>query len=177
MRIELAFRAFWAVLFQPGVAERVRAALAPGAAEPAPVPPAPKPVAGIKPSSRNDAITLLSTLQREARFLDLVQEPLGDYSDAQIGAAARDVLRGCASVLERMFGLKPATTQAEGSDVEVPKGYDPLQYRVVGNVSGEPPLRGKLTHHGWTASRCELPAWVGSAPAANVIAPIEIEVG
>ena len=41
---------------------------------------------------RSDAIALLETLQREARFVDIVHEPLGDYNDAQIGAAARDVL-------------------------------------------------------------------------------------
>jgi hypothetical protein len=102
---------------------------------------------------------------------------LGEYSDVQIGAAARDVLRNCAKVLDRMFGLKPALVQEEGSDVEVPRGYDPVQYRVVGNVAGEPPFRGKLTHHGWAATRCELPAWTGSAPAANMIAPIEVELG
>ena len=33
---------------------------------------------------RNDAISLLATLQREARFVDIVKEPLADYSDAQV---------------------------------------------------------------------------------------------
>ena len=109
-------------------------------------------------------------------LLDLVQEPLGNYTDAQIGAAARSVLRDSAVVLERLFALRPGITQEDGSDVEVPRGYDPLQYKLVGQVSGDPPFHGKLAHHGWTASRCELPAWSGSDRAAQIVAPIEVEV-
>ena len=40
---------------------------------------------------------------REARFVDLVNESLDGYSDAQIGAAARDVLRDSKKVLDRLF--------------------------------------------------------------------------
>ena len=40
-------------------------------------PPAPQTKSAPK---RNDALTLLAALQREARLIDLVQEPLGDYS-------------------------------------------------------------------------------------------------
>ena len=183
MRIWIAFRSLFAVLFNANIAEKVRLVLE-GAStsivEPKPEPPIekPKPPAKVIPRAelRSDALTLLATLQRDARFLDIVQEPLDSYSDAQIGAAARDVLRNCGIVLERLFAPQPALVQEEGSDVEVPRGYDPLRYRVVGNIGGAPPFRGKLTHPGWLATRCELPAWSGTANSANIVAPIEVEV-
>jgi hypothetical protein len=53
----------------------------------------------------------LAALQREARLVDFVQEPIAAYSDAQIGAAVRDVHRGCAEVIERLFSLKPVVLQ------------------------------------------------------------------
>ena len=56
---------------------------------------------------RSDAINLLAALQREARFVDFIKEPIAGYSDAQIGAAVRDVHRDCGALLERLFGLKP----------------------------------------------------------------------
>ena len=58
-----------------------------------------------KPPARSEAITLLAALQREARFVDFIQESLAGYTDAQIGAAARDVHRDCGTVLKRMFAF------------------------------------------------------------------------
>ena len=184
MHLGLAIRVFFAVLFNAATAAKVRQVIdgsSPSTPEPArpaapESKPEPRPAPVANKPARSEAITLLATLQREARFLDIVQEPLGSYSDAQIGAAARDVLKNCASVLERLFGPQPVLAQDEGSDVEVPKGYDPMKMRIVGNVTGDPPFRGKLVHHGWMATRCELPAWSGAANSANVVAPIEVEV-
>ena len=178
MRIFLAFRIFFKTLFDgafAGELQRIEAgeSTATPAAEEKPVEKAPpKP----KPPQRSDAVTLLAALQREARFVDLVKEPLGQYSDEQIGAAARDVLRDCGEVLERFFGLHPAVEQEEGAEIEAPAGFDPARYRVSGNVQGDPPFRGQLVHHGWEANHCELPKWSGSAQAAMVVAPIELEV-
>ena len=127
-------------------------------------------------SSRSDALTLLSTLQREARLIDFLMEDLAGYDDAQIGAAARDVHRACAAALERMFALRPLRYQEEGAHVEILAGYDPVQVTLTGNVTGQLPLRGTLVHHGWQALQCELPAWSGQEESARVIAPAEIEV-
>ncbi|MFN7627817.1 MAG: DUF2760 domain-containing protein, partial [Pirellula sp.] len=118
MRILLAFRAFFAALFRADTAERIQNALtgnsgpangaANGAATKKPTadPTAsdgsnrPSPVLAQKDQARhdqarnslarNDAITLLAVLQRDARLLDLVHESLDDYSDEQIGGAARN---------------------------------------------------------------------------------------
>jgi hypothetical protein len=178
MRLIIAMRAFWVVLFGGAAAGRVKSALD------QPALPAPQPnrvaaptvrVEKPKPPLRSEAITLLATLQREARFVDLVQESLDAYSDAQVGAAARDVLRDCRQVLERLFALQPVLDQNEGADVEVPVGFDAGRFRLAGNVSGQPPFRGRLVHPGWEAARCELPAWSGSETSARVVAPAEVE--
>ena len=135
-----------------------------------------KPVA--KPTSaRSDAISLLAALQREARLLDIVNESLDDYSDTQVGAAARDVLRESGKVIERMFGLQPLTELADGSDLETPASFDPAGYRLTGNVTGEAPFRGTVAHHGWKATRCEIPQWSGKKASELIVAPIELEIG
>jgi hypothetical protein len=179
MRFLLAVRVFVRVLFDGTIAAPVEAILkgeSPGAVD-APAPRAPaEGRAGPKAASRNEALTLLATLQREARFVDIIKEPLANYTDAQIGAAARDVLGDCAKVLDRLFALRPLVEQEEGSEVEAPAGFDTGRYRLVGNVHGQPPFRGILAHHGWQATRCELPRWSGSDASARVVAPVELEV-
>jgi hypothetical protein len=184
MRILLAFRVFFQTLFNAAAAQQFQRVMeqpalpAPAPSEPPPAPTAKAPADKPMPRpARSDALTLLAALQREARFVDLVKEPLANYGDAQIGAAAREVLRDCSVVLDRMFALQPLSDLPEGSDVEVPSGYDPLRYRLTGSVVGEPPYRGKLVHPGWIATQCELPAWTGDDSAARVIAPQEVELG
>ena len=175
-RILIAVRLFFAVLFRGEVARRVEEIL--GRRKPAPpeeAQKAPKPIPK-QPPVRSDALTLLAALQREARLVDFLKEPLDAYNDAQIGAAARDVHRGCAGVLERMFALKPVLERPEGTEIEVPAGFDAGRYRLTGNVTGDPPFRGRLVHHGWEAAKCALPAWSGSDVAAPVVAPAEVEL-
>ena len=137
-----------------------------------------KPVTVKQPSKpvRSDAITLLATLQREARFVDFIKEPLDGYTDAQIGAAARDVHHDCAKVLDRLFAIQSIVAEEEGSPVEVPVGFDAGRYRLTGNVVGDPPFRGSLAHHGWEAAQVQLPAWSGTPLSARVVAPVEVEL-
>ena len=183
-RIGLAFRAFFGLLFGSITADAFRSWLDAGQA-PALEPPAvaaappvaapPTPQRPSRGSRRSDAVSLLAALQREARFIDLVQEPLTQYTDAQIGAAARDVLRDCQRVIERIFGLQAITDAAENSPIETPADMQDGRWRVTGKVQGEPPFRGRLIHHGWEASRCEIPQWNGADAAAQVVAPAEVE--
>lgn len=141
--------------------------------------PAAKPIAKPEPKpapTRSDAISLLAALQREARLLDIVNESLDQYSDAQVGSAARDVLRDSGKVIERMFGLQPLTEVADGSPLETPATFDPAEFRLTGNVSGEAPFRGTVVHHGWKATRCEVPKWTGKEAASQIVAPVELEI-
>jgi hypothetical protein len=178
-RILLAIRVFFRTLLDAAVARRVAEMLSgaePAAAVGEPVsPPRVKRPSAPAPA-RSDALTLLSTLQREARFVDFVKEPLEGYSDAQIGAAAREVHRDCAAVLERLFALRPVLRDEEGTMVELAAGFDPGRYRLLGNVTGQPPFQGRMTHHGWEATSCELPTWSGTPAAARVVAPVEVEL-
>jgi len=64
----------------------------------------------------------------------------------------------------------------EGTDFELPHDFDSNRFRVTGNVVGSPPYRGKLVHHGWEATTCQLPVWQGGETAIRIIAPAEIEV-
>jgi len=176
-RILLAIRVFFLILFNGAIAEQVAKTLG-GKEAPAetPLAPQPKKPPSAKPVVRSEAITLLAALQREARFVDFVQESLAGYSDAQIGAAARDVHHDCGAMLQRMFALRPAVTEEEGKDVEVHAGFDAGRWRLTGNVTGEPPFHGRLVHPGWEATTCELPTWSGSAAASRIVAPAEVEL-
>lgn len=179
MRMTLAFRLFFKALFDAPFASRAAALFESSPSGPPAgreqVEEAPRKPAK-KPATRNDALTLLATLQREARLVDMVREPLSNYSDAQVGAAARDVLRDCGQVIERLFGLQPLAEQEEGAEVEVPAGFDAGRVRLTGHVDGSPPFRGRLVHHGWIATRCEVPTWSGSEQAQLVVAPEEVEI-
>ena len=178
-RLWLATQTFFRILFNAKLATDVRTLLgagetsAPQASElqqkPREVSPKPKP-------ARSEALTLLAALQREARLVDFLQEPIDAYSDAQVGAAVREVHRQCAALLERLFGLKSVLPDEEGKDVEVPRDFDAARFRLTGNVVGQPPHRGKLVHAGWEAAKCELPAWTGGSNAARVVAPAEVEI-
>lgn len=180
-KIGLAFRAFFRVLLNQQVAEEVESLFRDGAVPKSNTPalsqtPVAAPKAAAKPPGRSDALTLLSALQRESRFLDLVQEPLAGYSDAQVGAAARDVLRNCQEVLARLFEIKPVVEQEEQTPIEVPAGFSPARFRLTGNVHGEPPFRGTLAHRGWQATRCQVPEWSGESGAAMIVTPAEVEL-
>src|SRR5580704_12781723 len=94
-RIELAFAAFFTILFKG----RLPAALQPAARAEAPALP-------IAADTSDRAVQMLALLQREGRLIDFVLENLAAYSDTQIGVAARDVHAGCHRVLERYVTLE-----------------------------------------------------------------------
>ncbi|NQV28679.1 MAG: DUF2760 domain-containing protein [Rhodopirellula sp.] len=169
-RLKLALR----VLFDGSFAETVQNL---GTSEESPEAPAKieVPVTPPKPA-RSEAVALLETLQREARLVDFVKEPIDAYSDAQVGAAVREIHRDCGTVLERLFAIRPILLETEGAQVEIAADSDAGRIRLTGNVTGERPSHGKLTHHGWEAQNCKLPEWTGSDEAANVLAPAEVEV-
>lgn len=166
----LAFRTFFRLFSDAPFAERVKALFAQDG------PPAITETAAVT-AKRSAALTLLSALQREARFVDFVMEPLDGYDDAQVGAAARDVHRDLASVVQRIFAPEPLAEEPEGASLRLDPGFDAARYHLTGDVSGEPPYSGTLRHHGWVASRCEMPAWTGEEGAAKVVSPAEVEVG
>jgi len=190
-RFVLAFSCFFRILFGKKLpADAIKLlpetttpapAVAPTAvAKPAPVVVA-KPAEPEKPRiataqhHRDGALALLALLQREGRLVDFLREPLDGFSDADIGAAARDVHRGCRKVLEQHLTLEPVMPGAEEAKVAVPKGFDPAEIRLIGEARGEPPFRGTLRHHGWRVVDAKLPT-LSEGVDRMVIAPAEVEL-
>ena len=175
-RIPIAFGAFFSILSDPGYAARVlglRQAPAPmpaPAAAPAPVAPAP-----LKVATPDAALQLLALLQREARLIDFVQEDLSGYTDAEIGGPARLVHEGCARVLREHFTLAPVRPEAEGSRITLNDGFDARAVRLTGNVVGQAPFHGALSHRGWRATDTRLPR-LAAGHDASVLAQAEVEL-
>jgi len=182
MGLGIAIRAFSAALFNKEASEKLRLALdgSSGSDAPAKLPePTPEPKTESKPvvakaPARSDAITLLSALQREARLVDLIQEDLSAYSDAQVGAATRPCLQSCASTLSRLFSLASVSDAGEGATVDLgdQNGGSPARYQWIGEGSS---TAGKLVHQGWQATEVNLPTWTGDDADANVIAPAQLQ--
>jgi hypothetical protein len=118
---------------------------------------------------------MLALLQRDGRLVDFLMEDLATYSDAQIGAAVRDVHAGCRGVVTRYVTLEPILSGKEGERTTVSADVDPAAVRLVGNTTGRPPFAGTLLHRGWRATKVELPAL--SAPAGRrIVGQAEVEV-
>jgi hypothetical protein len=144
--------------------------------KPTPQKPEPeKPRVSAAQHHRDGALALLALLQREGRLVDFLQEPLDGFSDADIGAAARDVHRGCRKVIAQHLSLEPVMPGAEEARVAVPKGFDPAEIRLIGEAKGEPPFRGTLRHHGWRVVDAKLPV-LAEGIDRMVIAPAEVEL-
>lgn len=187
-RLSLAVGTFFSVLgnreFAAGVL-RVRdgapAAVAPvPAAAPAPAPapaaaPVKAPAPELREASPQAALQLLGLLQRDARFIDFVEEDIAGYADADIGAAARLVHDGCRAALREHFTIVPVRDEAEGSRVTLPAGFDATAVRVTGNVVGAAPFTGTVSHRGWRVTDVRLPKLTGSHDA-SVVAPAEVEL-
>ncbi len=121
------------------------------------------------------ALILLAAFQREGRFVDFLQQELAGFSDEEIGAAARVVHGGCTKALHHFFEVAPATPGTEGAPLTVPAGFNAQRIRLTGNVSGQPPFKGTLKHHGWIATEVRMPS-IAEALDPAVIAPAEVEL-
>ena len=191
-RIALAFGSFFSILARPEFAagvERLRAGVpAEPASAPVPTPapapvqaPAPVVVAPVVPAPvaqampHATALQLLGLLQRDARFIDFIEEDIQAYGDADIGAAARVVHEGCRKVLREHFTLAPVRAEAEGSRLTLAAGFDAAAVRLSGNVVGQAPFTGTLSHRGWRVTETRLPRLAeGHDPA--IVAQAEVEL-
>ena len=162
-RMSIAFGTFFSILGNAEFAGRVKrlrdAPQRPLRPRPLPRRPRhPAPVAPtLKEASPDAALQLLGLLQRDARFIDFVEEDIASYTDADIGAAARLVHDGCRTVLREHFTIRPVRDEAEGSRVTLPDGFDATAIRLTGNVVGKPPFNGSISHRGWRVAEVRLP--------------------
>lgn len=181
-RTAYAFKSFFAILCRGEIPDDVlrelvkpadREALLSAAAPEAVSPPAPE-----APSAdlMDRAVQLLALLQRDGRLIDFFSENIAPYSDAQVGAAARNVHESCRQALERYIKLEPVIDSQEGQSVTVQEDFDPSTTKLIGNVTGQPPLRGVLRHHGWRATQVDMPPLPPAGLGRSVIAPAEVEI-
>lgn len=118
---------------------------------------------------------ILGLFQKNARFIDFILEDVGSYSDAEIGAVARSVHLGCGKILKENITIEPLMKDSEGSNVTVEEGFDPSAIKLVGNVTGKPPFKGILAHHGWKVKEVKIPA-IPKGHDPSVIVPAEVEL-
>jgi hypothetical protein len=85
------------------------------------------------------------------------------------------VHEGCRKVVCEHFTLEPVRGEAEGARVTLVPGFDPAALRLTGNVVGDPPFKGTLTHKGWIAMETKLPK-LAVGHNVNILAPAEIEL-
>jgi hypothetical protein len=133
------------------------------------------PAALLQEAGTAAALQLLGLLQRDGRFIDFIEEDVAGFPDAEIGAAARVVHEGCRKVMHEHFTLKPVRGEPEGSRLTLEAGLDAASLRVTGNVVGNPPFNGTLTHKGWLATETKLPK-LAVGHNVNILAPAEIEL-
>jgi len=130
-----------------------------------------------KPAQSQEAshLKLLYYLQHSGRLIDFLKEEITSFSDAQVGAAVRKIHQDCAQSLEELVTIRPLRMENEGATVQIHKGYNPAEIKIVGNVKGEGPFTGTLVHRGWKAHKLSLPKKMGEN-TNDVICPAEVEI-
>ncbi len=172
MRFITACKAFWKILISADyaaeweqLAAKMQTELKPETHE---TPQAESTIAG-------DAVYTLVLLQREGRLVDFLQEDIAAYSDAQVGAAVRQIHDKCRKVLVENFGVESVRSETEGTQVEVMDDFDPQELRIIGKPGESPPYKGELKHHGWRATKVDFPQRHEKLDPA-LICPAEVEV-
>lgn len=184
MRLGLALRAFWKALFDRAAAERLAVALDAAAessaadsrslAPPQSAESDKKQSISQQPPAQNPAITLLATLQRDARLIDLIHEDLDQYQDAQVGAAARPCLKQCRQSLARILKIEKLIDAQENDSIAVPEDAPATRFRWIGESGTRNRDTAKLVHPGWQAASVQLPQWNGASEDALIIAPAQV---
>ena len=182
-RLSYAARCFFAVLSRGEVPEEIAPEVVRGAAAPVPerepaalTPPVERVEVRREEESADRAVQLLTLLQRDGRLVDFFSEEIEPYSDAQVGAAVRELHASCRKALAQYVTLEPVIDSEEDSPVTVEEGFDPASVKLVGNVTGRPPLRGLLRHRGWRVVKIEMPSLPAEGAGRKVVAPAEVEI-
>jgi hypothetical protein len=172
LKIGLAFRCFFNLLFGGALSDGVLTDLGLTKKSAAP----PKPAAPALPArtTSDGALQFLGILQRDSRLVDFLMEDIKSYSDDQVGAAVRELHDQCRDAVARYVTLQPVIDGVEGTFAKAPSS-DPNVVKFVGNVPAKPPAGGTLRHKGWRAAKIDLPA-LAAQQDASILAPAEIEI-
>jgi hypothetical protein len=174
-RLVYAFRCFFALIWKgvipPDILEAAQAAPRAVAASPAAAP-----APAVVEDAGERAVQLLALLQRDGRLVDFLFEDVTPYTDAQIGAAVREVHANCRRAVDRYLPLEPILADAEGQATTIGAPVDPSAIKLIGNVGAQSSYRGTVRHRGWRTARLALPPL--PAPGARlVVTPAEVEIG
>jgi hypothetical protein len=180
-RVAIAFRYFFSILFRGEMPDGTAQKRVKPTGEVPPVPAAQASVSRQKENERSAsepfdrAVQMLALLQRDGRLIDFLSENISPYPDAQLGAAVRTIHEACRNALEHYVKLEPILNSEESQPVTVEGGFDPAAIKLLGNVTGEPPIRGVLRHKGWHVKQVNLPP-LSQGSGRMVIAPAEVEL-
>ncbi len=182
-RLAFAFRSFFSILFSAAIPADVAqkliqqpaGAVSPGSSVSAPSPPRFNVTEKTSSEPFDRAVQMLALLQREGRLVDFLAENISTYPDAQLGAAVRAIHETCRQTLDRYVKLEPIMNSEEDQPVTVQAGFDAAAIKLIGNVRGEPPVRGVLRHKGWRVKEVNLPPLSQNA-GRMVVAPAEVEL-
>jgi hypothetical protein len=171
LRLILAFRSFFAILFRGTLPDDIAATL--GLTRRVVSKPAPTPTTAAATPS-DGALQILGILQRDSRLIDFLMEDIAAYSDDQVGAAVRSLHDQSRDALNRYIQLAPVIDGVEGTFTRL-ASIDPASVKLIGNVPPQPPPGGVLRHKGWRCIKVDLPALQGKQDV-KIIAPAEVEI-
>ena len=118
---------------------------------------------------------LLSSFQRQGRWVDFLFEKLDQYEDDQIGAAVRSIHENCRKVLDEHVMLKPVLDREYGDEITIAEGFPKESIQLIGNVQGSPPFTGIVRHKGWRIQKMDIPEF-SSDRMLDILAPAEVEI-
>jgi hypothetical protein len=181
-RVAFAFRCFFSILLHANIPNNIAQKLGKPAST-VPQGPAsavrsitrPKEVERPATETFDRAVQMLALLQRDGRLIDFLAENISAYPDEQLGAAVRTIHQTCRQVLDHYVKLEPILNSEEDQPVTVQVGFDPAAIKLLGNMAGEPPVRGVLRHKGWRVKEVNLPPLPEGA-GRLVVAPAEVEL-
>jgi Domain of unknown function (DUF2760) len=176
-RFSYAFRCFFALLFDGTIPPDIVSVTGASVSNVPNVTAAEKPKPRENPSveSCGRAVQMLALLQRDGRLIDFLSEDVSPYADSQLGAAVRTIHASCRQVLDRYLKLEPVISSEEDQPVTVPADFDPATVKLLGNVVGQPPVKGLLRHRGWRVTEVRLPSLPQGA-GREIVAPAEVEI-
>src|SRR5579862_1330026 len=105
MKIGLAFRCFFSLLFKGSLPENVLREL--GLVKRGTTSAAPAAARAAERTPADGALQMLGILQRDSRLIDFLMEDVGPYTEEQVGAAARKMHDDCRKALEQYVRLEP----------------------------------------------------------------------
>ncbi|WP_159308702.1 DUF2760 domain-containing protein, partial [Klebsiella pneumoniae] len=100
---------------------------------------------------------------------------VSQFSDEEVGAAARVIHSGGQKVLREYLTLSPIRSEQEESRISVEAGFNTQEIRLTGQVTGQAPFVGTLIHKGWRADSITLPKLADNYDT-SILAPAEVEL-